>query len=163
MRPKVRPEVPMEEVLSLIHQHLTYDAYQGKLFWKQKNHGRHRIGKEAGCVNKLGYRTVVLNQRGYLTHRIICLLEKGSWPLAIDHIDGNPSNNSICNLRNGTQQKNCENRSEHRKGRLIGTTLDKRKQSWCSQGWVDGKKIHFGTFKTELDAHKAFLSGMSRK
>lgn len=78
-------------------------------------------------------------------------------PKELDHIDGDPSNNVISNLREVTHRENSSNRPEHRKGKLIGTTYDKARRKWISQIQIDGKMRNLGRFDTELEAHEKYL------
>ncbi len=49
--------------------------------------------------------------RNYLVHRLIFLMHYGYLPKQIDHIDGNPANNKIGNLREASQSQNMWNRN----------------------------------------------------
>lgn len=113
-----------------------------------------------------GYPVVNLMNRekkacGRLVHKLIQKafeLKQG----VVDHIDGDTSNNNINNLRVITQRENCQNRVEHRNGKLIGATYMKKKQyskkPWKSQMMIKGKVTYLGTYETELEAHEAYIS-----
>jgi hypothetical protein len=68
--------------------------------------GKHYQGEKAHAWT-LGY-----NGRRYYAHRIIWLLKYNSIPSdkVIDHIDGNPFNNQLSNLRLVSQHTNARNR-----------------------------------------------------
>lgn len=71
-------------------------------------------GKEAGCKDKNGYIILCLiingKQKNFKAHRIIYLMHYGFIPEFIDHIDQNPSNNEISNLRSSNNPQNQRNR-----------------------------------------------------
>lgn len=71
------------------------------------------IGDLAGTLMKGGYWRVSVDRKAYLVHRIIWELFNGSIAegLVIDHIDKNPSNNKISNLRLVTVAVNTRNSS----------------------------------------------------
>lgn len=92
-----------------------YAEDTGKLY-------RRKNGKlvETGTKRKDGYIIVGYNYKTYLAHRIIWLYVFGEMPLYIDHIDGDPSNNKITNLRNVTQKENRANRTKLNKNNSTG-------------------------------------------
>ena len=64
-----------------------------------------------------GYRKLKFRGKQYLVHRIAWLLQHGSWPVGdIDHIDGNPSNNKLENLRDVPHSVNLQNRKSAEAG-----------------------------------------------
>lgn len=71
----------------------------------------------AGTKRKDGYWSVQINKERFLAHRIVWLLfnYKIDSKLVIDHIDRNPSNNFIDNLRLVTQAENNQNKGDYRK------------------------------------------------
>lgn len=88
---------------------LRYDPSTGQLYWRQAKMGR-QLWRPAGHADKTGYRRIMLDYKMYLAHRIIWLLVYGAWPkYFIDHIDGNPSNNKIENLRDVSHSENLQN------------------------------------------------------
>jgi len=65
-------------------------------------------------VNKAGYSSVKLNQDLKISRRVHRIIAEAFIPNPenkpfVDHIDGNPSNNSISNLRWCTQKENMNN------------------------------------------------------
>ena len=71
------------------------------LIWKVDKGKRIRKGQTVGCNDNNGYWKVRINKQQTYAHRIVWVLHYGSIDnqLHIDHIDGNPSNNIIDNLR----------------------------------------------------------------
>lgn len=64
--------------------------------------------------------TTKLMDNHILIHRLIWFIVYGEWPKQqIDHIDGNPSNNSILNLRDVSHTDNMNNRIDNNEHRYI--------------------------------------------
>ena len=72
---------------------------------------RRRSGICAQHRNRLGYMTVHINGKIYYVHRLLAItyIENPENKKEIDHIDGNPSNNSLDNLRWATPKENSNN------------------------------------------------------
>ena len=81
----------------------------GKLFRKQSVRNG-AAGSLAGCKNSSGYFHVWVDGKRRLWHRIIFVMHFGWLPKIVDHIDGDPSNNKIENLRAATPAQNQYNR-----------------------------------------------------
>ena len=75
--------------------------------------------------------------------------------LVVDHIDNDKSNNKLSNLQLVSVRKNS---SKDKKGvsKYTGVSWCKLSKKWKAQIHLDGKKIHLGIFKNELDASKAY-------
>ena len=140
-----------EECLRLFN----YDKESGKLFWKLKPSNSVSIGREVGSTNSGGY----LQAKKKMVHKIIWLHQKGVWPNnQLDHINGDRKDNRIENLRQVTNRINCHNKKVHREGNLLGAYFDKRRNHWRSQIRVDKYIIYLGCFKTQLEAHSAYIN-----
>lgn len=101
--------------------------------------------------------------KGYLAHRIVWFMHHGSFPKGeIDHINGKRSDNRIENLRDVPKYKNLGNQHKHRRGKLVGCSLDKRRGTWKAKIVVNKKEIYLGAYETELLAHKAYLKAVKQ-
>jgi len=58
-----------------------------------------------------GHLRARIKGKNYLVHRLVFLMHHGYLPKQIDHIDGNPANNKIDNLREASQSQNMWNRN----------------------------------------------------
>jgi hypothetical protein len=78
-----------------------YEPDTGLLRWRDKPSRNIFEGSYAGGKSGDGYYRVRVNNTLYYTHRIIYEIFHGRIPegCEVDHIDGDPSNNRIQNLR----------------------------------------------------------------
>ena len=98
-----------KEIITQDYVKQLFEYRDGELFWKVKHSRSVLIGKKVGTKTKRGYFQLTINKKMYLTHRIIFLMHHGYLPKYLDHIDGNPSNNKIENLRAATLNQNQYN------------------------------------------------------
>ena len=98
---------------------------------------------------------------GYLTfnnpmpkrfHRVIMDCPKG---MVVDHINRDVTDNRKCNLRVTTQKSNSRNK-ESQTGKYKGVSWSNHAKKWRSVINVEGKPIHLGYYKTELEAAIAY-------
>jgi hypothetical protein len=105
-----------------------------------------------------GYRQIGFKSKKYLSHRVAWFLHYGCWPNNdVDHIDGNPSNNKISNLRDVSHSKNLQNRKSatiRNKTGFLGVV--KRCNKFAAHIHRDGKQIYLGRFDTAELAHQAY-------
>lgn len=106
-----------------VNRLLIGDPLTGKLVWKRRPLPMFRNGsafevwntKHAGKEafthqDENGYFCGGILGKTYRAHRIIWLLHYKKWPKAvIDHINGDPSDNRIINLRDVPQAENARN------------------------------------------------------
>lgn len=76
----------------------------------------------------------------------------------IDHIDGNPRNNVVTNLRFCTQSQNCMNAKiqTNTSSRFKGVGMHKRFNLWQVRIMKDGRSYHLGYFDDEVEAAKIY-------
>jgi hypothetical protein len=91
-----------------IKDKLNYDQNTGVFTWKVKPNSTTNIGKVAGTLNK-NYVEICVSGKKYGAHRLAWLYVYGEFPKLIDHINNNPSDNRICNLREATHKQNSWN------------------------------------------------------
>lgn len=110
------PVIKPAELVNL----LAYDPDSGRLFWLPRLPPIFPISKDNSIFNKryagteafrtqdkYGYRMGRILGRAYKAHRVGWAIHTGAWPVGdIDHIDGDPSNNRICNLRDVSRAEN---------------------------------------------------------
>lgn len=83
----------------------------GTLVWLVSRRGGNAYpGAPVGNKRADGYVTVGLLNKRWLLHRIVYAMWHGNLPEVIDHIDGDPSNNRIENLRAADNSRNQWNR-----------------------------------------------------
>jgi hypothetical protein len=76
--------------------------------------------------------------------------------LVIDHIDSNPLNNNVSNLRVITNRENCSKEKTIKTGLPVGVSFHKIKRKYQSNFNVNGKQIYLGYFKTPEEASIAY-------
>ena len=130
---------------------LSYDPKNGVLIWTQTN-------APAGGLRHKKYLSVRYRTRQYNYAPVCWYLHHGTWPVGvIDHIDGDPSNNRIDNLRDVTRRGNQQNLKCHRDGNLVGATYFPKRNSYLSRVYVAGTSIFLGWYRTEEEAHISYL------
>jgi hypothetical protein len=136
-----------ERSILSVEDKIMYNKTTGEFTYKYGN----KVGKNAGCIQKNGYVSVL----GEAAGRLAVYLVTGSFPpdgCHVDHKDGNPLNNKWENLRvlsRGDNLKNQFGRGYHR---------DKRRNSYRAHIRIDGVKKDLGAFSTEEEAREAYLN-----
>lgn len=144
-----------------LRQLLRYDPKTGKLFWRARPldpnsrgptiFNRRYAGKEAFTC-RMGQKHLQgrVHNRGLLAHRVIWALVYGEWPRGqIDHINGNPVDNRLSNLRDipgAENQRNMKRFVTNTSG-VGGVTWQDDRQRWRVRVKFDGREKHLGRFK----------------
>jgi hypothetical protein len=134
------------------------------LAWKNPTSTKLKQGDVAGAKNKEGYWNVGIKIKNKTTlfavHRIIYFLntKENISNLYVDHVNNNPSDNTITNLRLATNQQNSCNKqkAKHFSSKYKGVSWDKKQNNWRAQICSNYKKIYLGNFETELEAASAY-------
>lgn len=123
-------------------------------------------GTPAGMMAPDGYRKLRICRDGDPVlytgcHRIVYALHHGAWPAeVIDHIDGNPANNSPENLRDVPHVVNTRNQKTRctNKSGYPGVSWKPRNRKWVAQIQAAGNKTYLGLHDTPEAAHDAVLA-----
>lgn len=124
---------------------------------------RVKVGEVAGGrKGAKGHIQIRLDGRLYLAHRLAWFYVHGRWPAqCIDHIDGDPANNRLSNLRDVAQRINLQNRrtpsSANKTSRLLGVSFCRRTGRWRSCIRVEGRQKSLGYFDSENEAHARYV------
>lgn len=151
----------MEVTQELLHELFEYK--NGELYWKISPSNNVKIGDKAGCLSSTGYLFVGIKNKLYRCHRLIFLMHHGHLPKYIDHINNNPSDNRIENLRVCTIQQNQFNSKipKNNSSGYKGIFWIEACKKWRVRIRVNGKLKSFGYFDAlelaALVAHEARL------
>jgi hypothetical protein len=160
--------------IAFLRSILHYNPETGILTWKEReNNPRFNTSfanKRAGNERTLTHNNNVIpytfrrlsityngKSKEYVEHRIAWAIYHGSdipEGLQIDHINGDPCDNRIDNLRTVTIQGNAQNRckpSNNTSG-VVGVSYNKREKRWRSYIKIEGKQKHIGSFINKEDA-----------
>ena len=106
------------------------------------------------------YPKAMIERKMFLLHRFIWELKRGEPPAIIDHIDRNPLNATMANLREATPTLSVQNRCLGWGKSLPGTKQCGRR--WKSEIRINYKTVYLGSFASEFEAHAAYMSERSK-
>lgn len=141
----------------LFHRLFIYDHETGALT-RRITVGSQIRGSQPGRLDRDGYIKIGVYGRYFLAHRIAWLLYFGEWPESmLDHIDGNPQNNAINNLRLADHSLNGKNRrlSINNTSGCCGVVWSSRSGKWQAQIKSNGVSHYIGVFDNIFDAAAA--------
>jgi len=134
---------------------LNYDPETGVFTHKTTRGSRAYPGSVAGRINSWGYRQIGVDGRYHMAHRLAWLYMYDEWPdKQIDHINGDPDDNRLANLRLVTQKQNMENQKLHANNSSghRGVAWNKSNGKWVAYVNHFGKRLYLGTFSEISDA-----------
>ncbi len=150
-----------ERLKAVIH----YDPETGAFTWINPSGKRAKAGTPAGCWSR-GYLKIGIDGKEYGGNRLAWLYVYGEWPAnEVDHINGNPSDNRIANLRDIDHRLNIQNqRRPHRVNTsgLLGVHWTVSKGKWKASMSHMNKSVHIGYFKTPEEASEAYVNAKRR-
>lgn len=141
---------------------LSYNPATGEFTWnkcpdKPKAWNTRWAGKKAGYrgPKSHGYVQICVDGKLYLAHRLAWLYSNGEHPPAhVDHIDGDPSNNALANLRPASCSENLSNmklKINNTSGEK-GVAWDKSKKRWKAHVKKDYRLVYQKSFTTFEEA-----------
>jgi len=140
---------------------LRYDPKTGVFVWLKSANGK--IGKVAGSRNRKSQ--IQIDGRYYYSSRLAWLYVYGAFPSHyIDHIDRDPTNNKISNLRKASRSQNGRNTSIYKNNSsgIKGVSFEKSRRRWKASIRINSRKITIGYFLTKELARDAYTN-MARK
>lgn len=150
-----------------LREAFSHDPEVGAIYWRINRRGQAKPGDKAGHECR-GYWSTKLDGQTLMVHRVIWALENGRWPDGdIDHIDGNPSNNSITNLRPCSRAENMQNRRAPKstsKSGFLGVWRLNRNLSkpWQAAVVIGREQVWRQRFATKEEAAQAYLLAKAR-
>lgn len=115
---------------------LAYDENTGRFTWRVITNNRMKVGQTAGAMSPRGYIQIMIDRSSYKAHRLAWLYVHGEWPPHhIDHINRNPLDNRIANLRRATNAQNAMNTklSSNNRSGYKGIWWSARMKKWGAQ------------------------------
>jgi len=150
-----RIPLTQERLKELLH----YDGKSGIFTWRITTSRQSLAGDRAGSVGLDNHRIISIDQSLYRAGRLAWLYVHGEFPRAlIDHINGVPTDDRICNLRLATPRQNARNCMGTAQSGLKGAYRQKRGGRWFSN-IRDGDTLRYlGSFNTKEEAHAAWAA-----
>lgn len=132
----------------IARQALSYDPDSGSLTWLISR-GTVKAGSKVCRVSNRGYLTVKIFGKTYQAHRVAWLIVHGEWPITIDHINRQRTDNRLVNLRNATQQQNMCNvpRKRTNTSGVRGVSWHSQSEKWQVEVKADGKRYYLGSYQ----------------
>ena len=134
-----------------------FEYIDGELYWRYKPPTARN--KLAGWIGNDGHRSIGLMGHTFKAHRMIYIYHHGYLPEYIDHIDNNPNNNRIENLREASASQNSWNQ----KKRITNTTgvkgvsWNKKASKWIARCMLNYESHYLGYFDCIEKAEKALI------
>jgi hypothetical protein len=144
--------------IKLLKTLLAYDPVTGLFTWVRSNSKKRVVGTTAGTRHPHGYIRINIRRKMYYAHRLAWLYVHGKFPpQEIDHIDRDPSNNRISNLRLATHAQNASNAPKRRTNASGFKGAYRHQGRWTSRIQHNGDGIYLGVFDTAEEAHAAYI------
>lgn len=163
--------------IDFLRECLTYEAATGLLFWKKRPREHFATsnahsgwnskyaGARAGSPNAKRRWSTKIGAELYQNHRLAWALQYGCWPDdQIDHINGDPEDNRIANLRvvsNAENQRNASRKATNTSG-VTGVSWHRRDKIWHVNIRGGGKLRYLGSFRA-LDQAVAVRKAAERE
>lgn len=151
--------------ISLLKEVFEYDADRGCLRWiKLALRSRATLGTRPGSPTKDGHIHIGMSVNGvrhyFFEHRAIWAMVYGYWPKEVDHINGDPQDSRLENLREVTHRENCLNgrtRARNSSG-ANGVNWDASRNKWLVRIQTENGAVNcgrFASFETAVAVRKA--------
>jgi hypothetical protein len=135
-------------ILTQEEAHRLFEYKDGVLIRKVTTSRLGKQGDVAGWKSNTGYQNVLIRGKQYGVHQIVYLLHYGVIPKLIDHIDNNPQNNLIKNLREANKTENnlnAKTRTDNTSG-CKNVNWHSQKRKWQVRLCINKKSVSFGLY-----------------
>ena len=156
-----------EVTIEMLREMIDYNPETGDMVWKEREgraRGRAVAGQPVGTPHP-PYRQVTIYRNKLYVHRVAFALAHGRWPEPYcDHINGDPSDNRACNLREATHLESARNVRGHRISRsgVKGVHWHLTNRRWCVRIFNKNRQRYFGSFNT-IDEAAAVARSVRKK
>ena len=133
-----------------------YDRSTGLFKWKVSLSNRCPAGSTAGTLHTKGYIRISIDRVFYYAHHLAWLYVYGVLPKILDHINLNPSDNRIENLRIASMRENQANRglSKNNTSGVKGVRWESRRKKWVAKF---GRHGYAGAYDDIDEAAEAYI------
>jgi hypothetical protein len=138
---------------------LKYDPQTGFFAWLADRGRKPTAGKIAGHRQPKSW-VIRVDGRLYGANRLAWLFMHGTWPAqVIDHINGNPHDNRIENLRDVSHTVNLQNQRKANCDSQTGLLgVSPFQDRFAAHIKVNGRVKYLGLFSTAEAGHEAYLT-----
>lgn len=165
-----KPLPPAEELRQL----LRYEPETGHLYWRERpiemfpaewlcrSWNSQHAGNRALTQTRHGYNKGKILNTDYFAHRIIWKMVHGHDPVGeIDHINGDPFDNRLENLRDVSPMENSRNRRPATASGILGVSWNTLSKKWRARVNGDARESielgHFVCFGEAVKVRKEAL------
>lgn len=140
-----------------LKEQLRYEPDTGRFVWLVSRPGV-KAGTRAGNKKPNGYWQITIDRKNYAAARLAWLYVHGELPETIDHINCNPSDNRIVNLRPATYAQQAGNKRIFRNNTsgYKGVTYDRGRGHWKAYIYIGSRRKHLGVFDDPVEASRAY-------
>ena len=143
-----------------LHDVLWYCNTNGNFYWRYGPSRSVEPWSLAGHKKKCGRVNIKINGIPHLAHRLAWLYVHKEWPQKfLDHINGDPSDNRIENLRDVSNSINMQNQKRAHSGSRSGILgVQKRGEKYAARITVNNTPVFLGLFESKEAASQAYIN-----